>query len=882
MLRQIIFKLLLLLFLCTSILLGTALGPILIIKIINHYQKNITIHYGYGNLLHKLYIRNATINISSQKKININDIEINDFLKNLFTGSIKFSIQNIKAHMPSTEWYLLKLKSHNQTINLINIQGLVSLQKYTTQLNIENFIIDQNDHQNNFKQIKVVIDYQNKLHNKISINNTSKENLLLAKLIWQSANNNLKIDTIDLHSNLGNINISHSFIKLQNNIWHWHINSKIFNLKLNYFVNQEGILNTQIQNYGYWQSINDYNFTFQSNSNNSYIWQQPLNFDIKIKKSSQNLFIENLKLNFLQNNIVLSGNFSIDKQTKLILNSKLQFPLENKEKKVITTINAQLTGKKKNLQLQSNIQANMDNYEVHLSSKVNDILAPTKTINITQAFIKNNHTLWFLRKQKLKNNIQYIDKYQKLIIPSICFITKLTNESICIQGVYNPQTKLMAKINTHINLQNSLPQLVSDFIIRKGTLNGNIDLTGDLNNLQWQPKFNVNNLAIFFPQYGINLHNINLQIHQDIHHKLILQGYGKTLAGDIFNLQGNILQTNPFSANILLTAPKIKLSAYNPIGTAILTPHLNINIVKHNADIKGSIMISKASLKIVHDLIRDKPLPEIKIINNNIHKYLTDENKNHLTVNIDLIAKKPIFIQAKNFKASLIGKINLFTTQNNRELVNGEIQLLKGSYIFKNKEIAINKGTLIYNRNPLQNPKINIVMQKTTGFNFNEEENIIIGIEAKGTLQEPTVKIFSIPELNDADKLSYLLFDVSAGNISLAQNQIALELANEVFNLGLSSKGLLQTLSNKLHFDNISIQYTNLYNGKDLESSYQPTLVIEKRIWQKILLRYLVGLNDPVNEVQGQYKLSRHFTMQGDIRNTNILGLNLIFSAETD
>jgi translocation and assembly module TamB len=152
----------------------------------------------------------------------------------------------------------------------------------------------------------------------------------------------------------------------------------------------------------------------------------------------------------------------------------------------------------------------------------------------------------------------------------------------------------------------------------------------------------------------------------------------------------------------------------------------------------------------------------------------------------------------------------------------------------------------------------------------------VVGVEVSGTAQLPVVRLYSDPDLPEAEKLSWLVLGRSSANggaeTALLQ-QAALAL--------LAGRGVAPTegIGKAFGLDEVSlgqIATTNL----DGTTGTEATVRLGKRISRDFYVAYERGLAGTLGTFYVFYDLSRRFTLRGESGTQN--AVDLIFTTRYD
>ena len=198
----------------------------------------------------------------------------------------------------------------------------------------------------------------------------------------------------------------------------------------------------------------------------------------------------------------------------------------------------------------------------------------------------------------------------------------------------------------------------------------------------------------------------------------------------------------------------------------------------------------------------------------------------------------------------------------------GELHTASGTYRAYGQSLRIEDGTLRF-AGAYDNPALDI---RAVRPNLSQ----VVGVEVSGTAKSPVVRLYSDPDLPDADKLSWLVLGRSSANggaeTALLQ-QAALAL--------LAGRGVAPTegIGKAFGLDEVSlgqIATTNL----DGTSGTEATVRLGKRISRDFYIAYERGLAGTLGTFYMFYDLSRRFTLRGESGVQN--AVDLIFTTRYD
>jgi translocation and assembly module TamB len=198
----------------------------------------------------------------------------------------------------------------------------------------------------------------------------------------------------------------------------------------------------------------------------------------------------------------------------------------------------------------------------------------------------------------------------------------------------------------------------------------------------------------------------------------------------------------------------------------------------------------------------------------------------------------------------------------------GELRTVAGTYRAYGQNLNIEQGTLRFS-GAYDNPALDI---RAVRPNLSQE----VGVEISGTAQLPVVRLYSDPDLPDADKLSWLVLGhaASTGGAETAMlQQAALAL------LAGTGKSPTSALVNAFGIDEVSLGQAATTN-LDGSSGTETTVKLGKRISRDFYVAYERGISGTFGTFYVFYDLSRRFTLRGQSGSEN--AVDLIFTTRFD
>jgi translocation and assembly module TamB len=196
----------------------------------------------------------------------------------------------------------------------------------------------------------------------------------------------------------------------------------------------------------------------------------------------------------------------------------------------------------------------------------------------------------------------------------------------------------------------------------------------------------------------------------------------------------------------------------------------------------------------------------------------------------------------------------------------GDLRTERGTFKAYGQQLDLEEGQLRFT-GPINNPALNILAIRP---NLQQR----VGVQISGTALSPSVRLYSDPELPDAEKLAWLVLGRSAANggaESAVLQQAALAL------LGGKGKSLSGGMADALGLDELSMRGAS--SNAD-GSSTSAAITLGKRLSRDIYVAYERSLAGTLGTFYIFYDLSRRFTLRAQTGEQS--AVDLIFTLRYD
>lgn len=600
----------------------------------------------------------------------------------------------------------------------------------------------------------------------------------------------------------------------------------------------------------------------------------------------------------LQN--VQYASFSIQKvhlnwQLERLLENNLIFQLKGTDLKwsSFTLSNFEIKGTGTDLQhtLTANLVRNKEQLTLELTGQWTK---PIWTGKISQLTLSS--PLWQRWTLKQAINLKLSEKESQ--VSQSCWQSQ--RQEICAQGNLKNWKQLTALISAQSQAQpllslierlsdEQLPQLKS----LQGQLTSQVNITGSISQPRISGIVQLHNGQFRIPELGLQAHNIDLEADIDPQGQMELSGQMRIGKG-LLSLTGQWALHDP-QAPLLLDLTGINLQVLKTREySAIASPDLQIHFLNNHMRITGEIFIPQAVLKPIDFSQQSLVLSDDVIF---VSQKKTASSPT-FSWESDTVLKLGNDVQMAyaGLQGKLQGNLRITDQSNASTLALGELTL-DGYYKAYGQNLRIEKGRLLFNGGPIEDPNVALRASKKVTFIQQNNQNqtfqsgtammglgnqLTVGVSVIGDLDEPQITLFSTPILlSQADILSYMVLGYPVSQATKTRDIQLLFKAVSVVGGGANPLDQLKTqLESRLGLSEISVEnISSTYAPPSTDPNKNKGVTLGKAISPKLYVSYSMGLFEALNIFRIRYFLLPQVTVQTESTATQN-AIDLLYSFE--
>ncbi|HHH46076.1 MAG TPA: hypothetical protein ENK53_03585, partial [Thiotrichales bacterium] len=285
------------------------------------------------------------------------------------------------------------------------------------------------------------------------------------------------------------------------------------------------------------------------------------------------------------------------------------------------------------------------------------------------------------------------------------------------------------------------------------------------------------------------------------------------------------------------------LVAALPEARVVVSPRLRLWLRPRRVRVEGRVTVPEARLKPVKLSQPVRVSPDALVVGAEGDE--TGAAGWRTAARIEIVLGDDVHFEGGGLRARLGGRLTVIDRGEGVPVANGRLAIREGTFRLQGAPIAIRRGMLLYADTPLEDPGLDILLERET-------ERALVRARIGGTLQAPVLELSSDPPLPQTETLALLLTGREASDAGPAEGRWLLEAARR---LGLVGGNLLgQRLG-----ESIGLAEARLSLGESLNEA---ALALGTWLSPRLYVSWTIGLFDPVAAMRIRYRLGRHLQLE--------------------
>jgi translocation and assembly module TamB len=342
-----------------------------------------------------------------------------------------------------------------------------------------------------------------------------------------------------------------------------------------------------------------------------------------------------------------------------------------------------------------------------------------------------------------------------------------------------------------------------------------------------------------FDSYRVNFAMRELGVVADLENKgLRFRGQGRVGDGQL-EADGQLTWRGGESRGDLRVRGQNLLVADLPEYRVVASPDLHFQVDGKRLDVAGDVKIPSARIQPAQLTGAVKASDDARYVGEHPAEraglFVV-----HSEVRVDM--GDDVRVDAFGLQGRIVGGVGTTAHTGETAIGRGELSVDEGRYEAYGQKLEINRGRLLFDSSPLDDPGLDIEARRRI-------ETTEVGLNVRGTLQEPRLTFFSDPAMTQSQIMSYLLTGKSVDSITGTETK-SLSAARD--SVAMQGGGFLAgQLGRRIGIEEVGVESTVNSAGEANTS-----LVLGKFLSPRLFISYGISLTESINTLKLRYTIS--------------------------
>lgn len=428
---------------------------------------------------------------------------------------------------------------------------------------------------------------------------------------------------------------------------------------------------------------------------------------------------------------------------------------------------------------------------------------------------------------------------------------------------WNSTMELGGNVDVHIIDLAFLQTLTGDFLLPSGNLSGNVDIGGTLGQPSAAGSVELGDGELRIPLLGIHLKEVAGTIEAGFD-KLALEldsrsGNGTLRSSGVFEFGSgawNGRLTISGRDSLLLDRRAITMTA---------DPELDLTLDGDGGNLSGKVVVTDALIEVEKIDRSASESSDVVFVDR-----FEETAPWPFRYNIEVVLGDAVKVVGHGLNGKLGGHLIVANNPDGSTVGRGYLDIVDGSFTVYGSPLRISRGRLSFDGGPVDNPGLDIRASKfieETRFGY---DGVEAGVNVTGSADDFVMDLFSVPGMEEADILAYILLDKPLSSEGARGSEGFINSAVQAIGLGKGSD-LLTDVSSMLPVDDIRVEGS-------IESQ-ETSVVVGKRLSKDLSVSYDYNLFKNAGSFRVRYDFGKGFSVES--RNSlDSNGVELLYSLE--
>ncbi len=315
-----------------------------------------------------------------------------------------------------------------------------------------------------------------------------------------------------------------------------------------------------------------------------------------------------------------------------------------------------------------------------------------------------------------------------------------------------PHTELSGQLDLEIHDRGFLGALSDELANSDGRLHSSLSLGGTVEAPELAGRMELESGTVEILELGIRLEEIQVSASDEGPDEWRIQG-GMRSGRGVAELTGRATLPGPdqeAAVEVELSGQDLQVSN-SSIARVEASPSLQVRASLDGIDATGTIQVPRADITPGDLEGMVAPSPDVVVVGrdelNGVERQPGLEN---VRARIRVTMGDSVQFDGFGVTGRVTGAVTIVEEPDRLTRGQGELRLVDGAYTAARQRLTIERGRLVFADGPLENPGLDIRVTRET-------QDVLAGMEIRGTATDPEISIFSEPYLPEAEAMSYLL-----------------------------------------------------------------------------------------------------------------------------
>ncbi len=425
------------------------------------------------------------------------------------------------------------------------------------------------------------------------------------------------------------------------------------------------------------------------------------------------------------------------------------------------------------------------------------------------------------------------------------------------------QRPIDAEVTTEVKDVAFIGELIPQVERFGGQLQGTMRIDGILQEPRYDGQISWSKGRVELPGPGVILGDIDARLSGNPFAGMNVTARGQS-DGGVVKVDGNVdFSKGALALDMEIQGDRVQVSN-TPQAKVYVSPDLHVGVERNRLRVEGTVNVPRAQIT-----LREIPKTAIKSSSDQVivNETTTAQTptKRSIIARVRTVLGDDVNFNGFGLSGRLGGEVVSIEKPGEVTIAEGEINILDGRYEAYGQNLTIQTGRLLFSGAEITNPALDLRATRQP------TEDVIVGVTARGTLQQPEFSLYSEPSMTERNQLSYLLLGRPADTASSSEKSA---LGQAALALGLKrAGGITDRISDQIGLDQLGVE------AQPGSTSEQAAFVIGKYLTPKLYVSYGIGLFEPINTLRLRYSINRNWKLETE-SSGRASGGDIIYSIE--